>query len=322
MDQVTSKRAFRTPASFEAEKATRGMLKPFLEKIGFSSVTDVRSGHSQILSAIDSDGTTFTARVRLCWRWKSDRNTQFSAAQLRARLIDGDWDKTIAEIVGREAPKGISHSLLVQSDGTSIVFAALVPVTALAAVLNEQRLISAKLIAEGRLGGLKKNHTENGGSPTIWLMDKRSDEGHRVADILWEWPGVEDLAKRPFIADQMKYIDDSMSDLPGLDLSLLGRDAALQFSANVSKWARDPKVRTAVIKRSGGRCERPGCGASRPYKGFLDVHHILSVKVSDRVSNCVALCPNCHRNAHFSSDSESLNKSLLLIAQQDLSDNL
>ncbi|WEK12100.1 MAG: HNH endonuclease [Candidatus Pseudomonas colombiensis] len=41
----------------------------------------------------------------------------------------------------------------------------------------------------------------------------------------------------------------------------------------------------------------------------------MGVEVSDRVSNCVALCPNCHRDAHFSSDRERLNDSLLVVAR-------
>ncbi|QHF00098.1 hypothetical protein PMA4326_000280 [Pseudomonas syringae pv. maculicola str. ES4326] len=87
------------------------------------------------------------------------------------------------------------------------------------------------------------------------------------------------------------------------------------FSRFGSLFQSFPKVRKAVIDRCGARCERPGCGASRPYTGFLDVHHILGVEVSDRVSNCVALCPNCHRDAHFSESRDSLNESLLRVAQ-------
>lgn len=322
MEPSSQKRAFRTPESIQAEKNTRGMLKPFLESRGFTYVTDVRIGHSQLLSARSPEGRFFNARVRLCWRW-DDHQEKYSAAQLRARLSHRDWDETIAEIVDREAPLGITHALLVQRFGSNIVFAALIPVSAMTGIINEQKKVSAELIAAGRLGRLKKNHAVNGDSPTMWLMDSRFEEAHKVADVLWKWEGVEDLAKRPLFKDLVGGIDDTVSDLPGLDLSLLGRDEASRFQATVSRVARDPNVRKAVIERCNGRCERPGCGASRPYAGFLDVHHIFGVEVSDRVFNCVALCPNCHRDAHFSADREKLNSSLLLIAQhylQELSD--
>ncbi|WEK10119.1 MAG: hypothetical protein P0Y51_04095 [Candidatus Pseudomonas colombiensis] len=102
------------------------MLKPFLEGIGFNSVIDVRKGHSQLLSVTTPEGKTFTARVRLCWRWE-DQPEKCSAAQLRARLSDGDWDKTIAEIVDREAPQGVAHALLGQRYESAIKFATLTP---------------------------------------------------------------------------------------------------------------------------------------------------------------------------------------------------
>lgn len=290
------------------------MLKPFLEDRGFTEVTDCRKGHSQLLTATSPEGVNFSARVRLCWRWE-DQPEKYSAAQLRARLNNGDWDLTIAELVGREAPLGVTHALLVQRYKSEIRFAALIPVAAMTGIINEQKRVSANLIAAGKLGRQKKNHAVNGDSPTMWLMDKRSEAGHQVSDVLWQWDGVEDIAKRPVSTDLVGIIDDTFSDVAGLDLSLLGRDEALRYQAMVSRVARDPSVRKAVIDRCNGRCERPGCGASRSYSGFLDVHHILGVEISDRVGNCVALCPVCHRDAHFSADRQKLNDSLLRLAQ-------
>ncbi|AIO34480.1 HNH endonuclease family protein [Burkholderia cenocepacia] len=52
------------------------------------------------------------------------------------------------------------------------------------------------------------------------------------------------------------------------------------------------------------------------YPGFLDVHHILGVEKGDRVWNCVALCPNCHRDARHSPDADGLNSQLLASAEQ------
>jgi len=66
--------------------------------------------------------------------------------------------------------------------------------------------------------------------------------------------------------------------------------------------------------RAKGSCERPKCGERREYPGFLDVHHILGADKRDRVWNCVALCPNCHREAHYAPDHDSLNAELLTLA--------
>ena len=108
--------------------------------------------------------------------------------------------------------------------------------------------------------------------------------------------------------------EDSFDDLPGLDEHLIGSDGAPRVKRTVSGVRRDPRVRRLVLRRSQGVCESPGCGAVRDYSGFFDVHHILGVEKSDRVWNCVALCPNCHREAHFAPDRERLNQRLLEFA--------
>ena len=73
-------------------------------------------------------------------------------------------------------------------------------------------------------------------------------------------------------------------------------------------------TREAVARRAAGQCERDSCGTRRSYPGFLDVHHILGIEVSDRVWTCVALCPNCHREAHFAPDRDAINAQLRAFA--------
>ena len=45
---------------------------------------------------------------------------------------------------------------------------------------------------------------------------------------------------------------------------------------------------------------------------FLEVHHIqpLAEGGKDTVKNTVALCPNCHREAHFGINKEKLKEKL------------
>lgn len=108
---------------------------------------------------------------------------------------------------------------------------------------------------------------------------------------------------------------DTLADLPNPDQDL-GRDTGTRVTTVRSGYPRDPKVRAAVRERANGRCERKGCAEARDYPGFLDVHHIFGIEVSDRVWTCVALCPNCHREAHFSPDHEAINENLRLFAAQ------
>ncbi len=79
-------------------------------------------------------------------------------------------------------------------------------------------------------------------------------------------------------------------------------------------FVRDPKVRAWVLKEANGICE--GCGSNAPFEvdglPFLEVHHVkhLAQKGSDRISNAVALCPNCHQRCHRSSDRDAFTEGL------------
>jgi 5-methylcytosine-specific restriction protein A len=79
-----------------------------------------------------------------------------------------------------------------------------------------------------------------------------------------------------------------------------------QTQSSGKSYVRDPEVRAWVRQQARGKCE--GCGEPAPFEKsgnpFLEVHHVkhLAQEGSDRPSNAVALCPNCHRRCHHSSD--------------------
>lgn len=87
-----------------------------------------------------------------------------------------------------------------------------------------------------------------------------------------------------------------------------------QTSSSGTLFVRDPAVRAWVRDAANGSCE--GCGEAAPFEKdglpFLEVHHVkhLAQKGSDRTSNAVALCPNCHRRCHHSSDRDEFTLSL------------
>ena len=68
-------------------------------------------------------------------------------------------------------------------------------------------------------------------------------------------------------------------------------------------FVRDPKVRAAALARAQGTCECCDCfGFLTPHGGiFLETHHItpLSDGGLDNKRNVAAICPNCHREAHY-----------------------
>lgn len=316
-----SSRPFRGKESYEAELASRDAVVPFLQSKGFKVLEDKRQERgtsvSQIVYALTPQGEHVAMRVRLCWRKAASWVRQTSAAQLRRSLVDNDWDETLAQLMDRDLRLGVSHALIFQRVANSVDSAALIPIKALGPIWKRQAAVSERLIASGKMGRIRKNHARNGTSPTIWLKDDRTPEAHRVADVLWRWPGVQDLVSLPDKkAALTSRSDDSLDDLTLQDYSDLGSDGAQRTTSERSNVKRDRAVRRKVLERSGGKCERESCTSTQNYPGFIDVHHILRAEISDRVWNCVALCPNCHRDAHFAPNRDALNAELLAYAEQ------
>jgi 5-methylcytosine-specific restriction protein A len=73
----------------------------------------------------------------------------------------------------------------------------------------------------------------------------------------------------------------------------------------VVQYQRNPDVVAQRLSIAGGSCE--ACGEPAPFirktdgTPFLEVHHVipLSDEGEDTIENTLALCPNCHRKAHF-----------------------
>lgn len=70
-------------------------------------------------------------------------------------------------------------------------------------------------------------------------------------------------------------------------------------------FLRNPVVVAEVLSRAQGRCEK--CLQPAPFRRtsdgspYLEVHHRVRLADGgeDTLSNAIALCPNCHRQAHF-----------------------
>jgi 5-methylcytosine-specific restriction protein A len=217
----------------------------------------------------------------------------------------------------RDIDRGVTHALIFQRVGNDVDQAALIPINALGPIWKRQATVSDKLIATGKMKRIKKNHARNGSSPTIWLKDERTEHAHLVADVLWNWYGVQDLVRLPVQGSgHTNEQDDSVDDLFSQGYEGLGTDDPQRRRTERSSVRRDPAVRLAVLERSGGKCEHQSCKSTRAYDGYLDVHHILGADISDRVWNCVALCPNCHRDAHRAPNRDDLNAELLEYAER------
>jgi predicted HNH restriction endonuclease len=74
---------------------------------------------------------------------------------------------------------------------------------------------------------------------------------------------------------------------------------------NRTEYKRNQLVVAEVRYRANGKCDY--CRNPAPFQrdkdgeGYLEIHHILPLADggSDTLDNAAALCPNCHRQAHF-----------------------
>lgn len=276
-------RGFRMPESYEAERRTRDMLGDFLRDRGLNIVTDKRERNGQTIVATTRDGGRLMMRVRLCWRREigtrgSKRVRMYSAAQLLAKIKNRDWEGTLQEKVERERSHGITHILVVQSEDTRIIYAALIPLSELLPIWIAQRDISAQLIKQGQLGRTKKNHAMNGSSPTLWLQDDRSPRAKEVADALWNHPGVLDLAK--LSASLPDEEADQTGSNDGANYSPQEGDRRQVVERQIRERRGQQYFRDVLRERYGDRCLVTGCEVLavleaahiKPYQGEDDNH--------------------------------------------------
>lgn len=78
---------------------------------------------------------------------------------------------------------------------------------------------------------------------------------------------------------------------------------------------RSIQIKKYALLRAEGKCEN--CGNDAPFVNvdnipFLEVHHIFSLADNgpDHPVNVAAICPNCHKEAHYGKNSEILKESL------------
>lgn len=104
-------------------------------------------------------------------------------------------------------------------------------------------------------------------------------------------------------------LSERVTDLRQRHLGAIPKGASSPQTVTVTTttYIRDPAVKAWVLQAAKGHCE--GCGDPAPFIGmdgmpYLEVHHVmpLSSHGSDKTTNAVALCPNCHRRCHYSKD--------------------
>jgi 5-methylcytosine-specific restriction protein A len=112
--------------------------------------------------------------------------------------------------------------------------------------------------------------------------------------------------------------------VPMEDLKKAAREAPSDVPPGVGKrnlYHRSETVKIYVQRRAEGQCE--GCHNPAPFvtktgRPYLEPHHTrrLSDGGPDDPKWVVAVCPTCHRRAHYSKDAEEYNQQLMTFANE------
>ncbi|KQV18537.1 MULTISPECIES: HNH endonuclease signature motif containing protein [unclassified Kitasatospora] len=160
-------------------------------------------------------------------------------------------------------------------------------------------------------------------SPESWPTDVlealASDTGEIHDDTTDYQPGDVDPAQRSTQeTDQAAY----RRLAEAAERRSAERHNARQQST-VDRHLRSRSARAAVIRRSGGRCENPGCAghpselttAGRPILQVDHVHDLAKGGI-DLPPNMIALCPNCHALKTHGANKDRLSRTLAKTARR------
>lgn len=113
----------------------------------------------------------------------------------------------------------------------------------------------------------------------------------------------------------LKTVEEDFSEKLEQSLELSSKQRKLRLSkapkrpqaveARTTVYIRNPDVAAEVLARSKGYCE--SCGHQAPFirasngSPYLEVHHRIRLADGgdDTIENALAMCPNCHRMAHY-----------------------
>jgi len=196
-------------------------------------------------------------------------------------------------------------------------------------------------IGEGYDGGqviAKENlalnsHIENGKDVHLFKHEKTGFFRYvgQMVCIGYEWgsgPDKYDNERKIIIFNLKPFetlIHDDLIEKPESELSLAElRELALsQLSESPhnreqqvrSIWVTSRAIREYALKRAEGKCE--SCLLEAPFvtssnRPYLEVHHIrrLSDGGPDDPLWVAAICPNCHREAHYSLNRNEFNRDI------------
>jgi 5-methylcytosine-specific restriction protein A len=216
--------------------------------------------------------------------------------------IDGSWKYFGQGQSGNHSSNNVANRRLIDGTGSVLLFLTREPTS-----------------AEIRLkGNRRKSFKFQGAFNVCGYEIVVPESGARQGDTLLCFRLLPVADESYFFAE---LEDTDSTDITSLRSWLLSQSPKFDIGISIAAYRqRSGQIRKYAILRSQGRCE--ACGAPPPFvddngQGFLEVHHItrLADDGLDAPENVAAICPNCHRRAHYSVDRLDFRNYLLAAAK-------
>lgn len=218
---------------------------------------------------------------------------------------DGSWVYTGQGEKGDQNPYSFANSLLTNLDKKILLFTTREP--------------TAKEVRER--GNNKKQYQFEGLFKAIEWKIEIQTEGKRIGDKLVKYvlQPIEELEEINLpIQDPLENILLEPLEFYTIRAKILSNsDKITKPNAVVltEYKNRSVEIKKYALLRAKGQCEN--CGKDAPFVNsnnipFLEVHHIFSLSDDgpDHPINVAAICPNCHREAHYGQDMQTLKDKL------------
>ena len=241
-----------------------------------------KKARRRYVSAIGPDGNPCTIWIKSATHWPGIAEVVRFPWKKAHALADGPSAISIAcEAAGQ---RGATHFLAIVGDGQS-------------GILSFARLYSLAQVPA--LAITQSAYTNN-----VFYR------AHSAALILKAYaPEFEEAAK------VTSAVGENILSIPRRE-QLSNETAQVVIRARSGNvYRRDPRVRTQVLQIAKGRCEccgEPGF-LTKSGERYLETHHVVGVseRGPDTPDNIVAVCPMCHRKAHFSADHIQIERKML-----------
>lgn len=159
--------------------------------------------------------------------------------------------------------------------------------------------------------GLYKNHCgQLSDHSLVEVIEEvaKLENSERLTADLYAFKSTDQLDQQTIEEQLAQDVQVAFSDEPGRRRARLASKTETlprKVAVTSTSFVRDPDVIAEALFRAKGQCEE--CKKDAPFirksdgRPYLEVHHKIPLANGgeDTIDNVLAVCPNCHRKAHF-----------------------